>query len=73
MQFALAYNKDKEPCCGSDSYIPIDGRYGVFRSSQIANDYFSPKTSLRNDFVYFRICKGSILSPSYLTGFIKIQ
>jgi len=75
-RFALFYDTKLDgsidEACGSDAFLPLDGRMALCNSQKSCKWYIEHLAKPRN-FKGYRIYTGSVLNPTPLTNFIKVE
>jgi hypothetical protein len=73
-RFVLYFDWDDEILCGSDAYMPVDGRFSIDNAiKHIRNHRHTIDLVNRTiNIAGFRICTGTILNPVYLTNLIYL-
>lgn len=72
-QFVLFYIDKGVELCGSDSFCPIDGRFNLYNACAKAKCIADRRHLKDIDVKYFRICAGSMLNPTFKTGYICLE
>lgn len=72
-KYILLFDENKELICGTDAFIPLDGRISnKNRIKEIVLEHKNSINSLKNRNIYYRIGYGRILEENYITDFIEI-
>jgi hypothetical protein len=73
MLYAVFHNNNRldgklAPLMGSDSYLPIDGRYSVARAKALAEKQIHRLRNVQPDIVGYEIRRGTISNSARVAG-----